>query len=61
MVNREGLKLHKTKHKKGRKHDYDVYKNNHPNTTIQVENVFNLGYFRVQNGFPNVTSVCTAI
>ena len=61
MVNREGLKLHKTKHKKGRKHDYDVYKNNHPNTPIQVEDVFDLGYMGVQNDFPTVKSVCTAI
>jgi hypothetical protein len=27
MVNSEGFILHKTDHKKGRKHDYDVYKN----------------------------------
>ena len=43
--------------KEGRKHDYDVYKNNHSITPIQVENVFNLGYCGVQNDFPNVTSV----
>ena len=52
MVNGEGLILHKTEHKKGRKHDYDVYKNNHPITPIQVENVFDLGYLGVQNDFP---------
>ena len=41
MVNNEGLiLLHKTKHNGGRKHDYDVYKNNHPITPIQVENLF---------------------
>jgi hypothetical protein len=45
MVNSEGLILHKTDHRKGRKHDYDVYKNNHPITPVQVENVFDLGYF----------------
>jgi hypothetical protein len=27
MVNTKGLILHKTQYKKGRKHDYDVYKN----------------------------------
>ena len=42
MVNNEGLiLLHKTGHKSGRKHDYDIiYKRNHPITPVQVENVF---------------------
>jgi hypothetical protein len=57
MVNSEGLILHKTGHKSGRKHDYDVYKNNHPITPVQVENVFDLGYMGVQNDFPTVKSV----
>ena len=62
MVNSEGLILHKTKHKRGRKHDYDVYKNNHPPITPpQVENVLDLGYLGVQNDFPTVKSVCTSI
>ena len=52
MVNSEGLILHKTEHKKGRKHDYDVYKNNHPITPLQVENVLDLGYLGVQNDYP---------
>ena len=52
MVNSEGLILHKTKHNGGRKHDYDVYKNNHPITPIQVENLFDLGYLGIQNDFP---------
>ena len=61
MVNSEGLiLLHKTKHKRGRKHDYDVYKNNHPITPIQVENLFDLGYLGIQNDFPTVKSVCTS-
>ena len=60
MVNSEGLILHKTKHKRGRKHDYDVYKNNHPITPIQVENLFDLGYLGIQNDFPTVKSVCTS-
>src|SRR5438067_9996065 len=32
MVNSEGLILHKTGYKKGRRHDYDIYKHNHPVT-----------------------------
>ena len=57
MINNEGLILHKTGHKSGRKHDYDIYKRNHPITPVQVENVFDLGYFGVQNDFPTVKSV----
>jgi hypothetical protein len=57
MVNSEGLILHKTKHKGVRKHDYDVYKNNHPITPIQVENLFDLDYLGIQNDFPTVKSV----
>ena len=58
MVNGEGLiLLHKTEHKKGRKHDYEIFKNNHPITPIQVENVFDLGYMGVKNDFPTVKSV----
>ncbi|HEY6885262.1 MAG TPA: transposase family protein [Nitrososphaeraceae archaeon] len=52
MVNSEGLILHKTDHRKGRKHDYDVFKNNHPITPTQVENVLDLGYLGVQNDYP---------
>jgi hypothetical protein len=57
MVNNEGLILHKTGHKSGRKHDYDIYKHNRPITPVQVENVFDLGYMGVQNDFPTVKSV----
>ena len=58
MVNGEGLiLLHKTEHKKGRKHDYEIFKNKHPITPIQVENVFDLGYMGVKNDFPTVKSV----
>jgi len=57
MVNSEGLILHKTEHKKGRKHDYDIYKNKHPTTPPQVENVLDLGYLGVQNDFPTVKYV----
>ena len=30
MVNNRGYILHKVAHKKGRRHNYDVYKENHP-------------------------------
>ena len=57
MVNSEGLVLHNTEHKKGRKHDYDVYKHNHPTTPLQVENILDLGYLGVKNDFPTVKYV----
>jgi hypothetical protein len=56
MVNSEGLILHKTAHKGGRKHDYYVYKHNHPITPSQVENVVDLGYLGIKKDFPTVKS-----
>src|SRR6476660_4751074 len=41
----------------GRIHDYEIFKNNHPITPVQVENVFDLGYMGVKNDFPTVKSV----
>ena len=52
MVNSEGLILHKTGHDRGRIHDYEIFKNKHPTTPLQVENVFDLGYIGVKNDFP---------
>jgi hypothetical protein len=39
MVNNQGFIIHKANHKKGHRHDYDVYKKNHPVTPKQVVNV----------------------
>jgi hypothetical protein len=57
MVNSEGLILHKTGHDRGRIHDYEIFKNKHPITPLQVENVLDLGYMGVKNDFPTVKSV----
>ena len=57
MVNGEGTILHKTGHEWGRIHDYGIFKNKHPITPLQVENVFDLGYIGVKNDFPTVKSV----
>jgi DDE superfamily endonuclease/Helix-turn-helix of DDE superfamily endonuclease len=57
MVNTKGLILHKTGYKRGRKHDYDIYKHNHPVTPPQVENVFDLGYLGIEKDFTTVKSV----
>ena len=45
------------RYKKGRRrHDYDVYKKNHPVTPKEVVNVFDLGYLGLATGFPEQMS-----
>ena len=56
MVNNRGLIIHRTKYKKGRRHDYDIYKENHPATPKQVVNVFDLGYLGVEKDYPEQLS-----
>ncbi len=56
MVNNRGLIIHKTGRKKGRGHDYNIYKKNHPVTPKQVVNVFDLGYLGVGKDFPDQKS-----
>jgi hypothetical protein len=55
-VNIRGYILHKVGYKKGRKHDYDIYKNNHPVIPKQVVNVIDLGYLGVEMDFPEQLS-----
>ena len=57
MVNNHGYILHKTDHKKGRRHDYDVYKKNHPITPKQVLNVVDLRIPWHRKGFPTATII----
>ncbi len=56
--NHRGYIIHKTtNHKKGKRHDYDVYKKNHPVTpSKQVLNVIDLGYLGVEKDFPEQLS-----
>ncbi len=56
MVNNHGYILHKAGYKKGRKHDYDVYKNTHPVIPKEVVNVVDLGYLGVETDFPEQLS-----
>ena len=56
MVNNPGLIIHKLNHKKGKRHDYNIYKKNHPTTPRQVVNVFDLGYLGVEKDFPGQIS-----
>ena len=57
MVNNLGFIIHKANHhKKGKKHDYDFYKKNHPVTPKQVVNVFDLGYLGIEKDYPDQLS-----
>jgi hypothetical protein len=56
MVNNHGIIIHKVNHKKGRRHDYDIYKENHPLTPKQVVNVVDLGYLGLEKDFPKQLS-----
>ena len=58
MVNKKGEILHKSnKHKKGKQHDYSVYKDEHPITSSQVENYYDLGYYGIEKDFPDLKAV----
>jgi hypothetical protein len=57
MVNTGGLILHNTGYECGRKHDYDIYKHNHPITLSHVDNIVNLGYLGIQKDYPTIKSV----
>jgi hypothetical protein len=52
MVNNRECIIHKSAKKKGKRHDYDIYKDNYPATPKQVVNVFDLGYLGVEKDFP---------
>jgi DDE superfamily endonuclease/Helix-turn-helix of DDE superfamily endonuclease len=56
MVNNRGYILHKVAHKKGKRHDYDVYKKNHPVAPKEVVTVVDLGYIGIEKDFPEQLS-----
>jgi len=51
MTNNRGLIIHKTNHNRGCRHDYNIYKNNHPVPPKQVVNVVDLGYLGIKKDF----------
>ena len=55
-VNNRGYILHKVGYKKGRRHDYDIYKNHHPVTPKQIVNMIDLGYLGIETDFPEQLS-----
>ncbi len=44
MANNKGIIINKIDHRKGRRHDYDIYKKDHPVIPKQVVTVADLGY-----------------
>jgi len=54
MVNKKGVILHKTRHIRGRRHDYDLFKEAHPSVPPEVEIGMDLGYEGVKKDFPSL-------
>lgn len=56
-ANQKGLIIYKTKHRqRGRKHDYKIYKKNHPDLPNEVISMFDLGFFGVEKDYPEQRS-----
>jgi hypothetical protein len=53
-VNSNGLIVHKTNHARGRRHDYDLFKQSHPDLPKGVRPGVDLGYDGIQNDFPEM-------
>jgi hypothetical protein len=53
-VNQNGAVIHKTKHARGRRHDYDIFKDRHPTLPNGVRPETDLGYYGIQNDFPEL-------
>lgn len=51
-ANQMGLMIYKSKHKQiGKKHDYNIYKKDHPKLPKEVVSLFDLGFLGVQKDF----------
>ncbi len=56
-ANQKGLIIYKTKHRQlGRRHDYKVYKKNHPKLPKDVLSMYDLGFLGVEKDFPEQLS-----
>jgi len=56
-VNSKGLIVHKTNHARWRRHDYDIFKRNHPSLPEKVTPVVDSGYQGIQNDFPGLNPI----
>ena len=56
-TNQKGLIIYKTKHKQiGKRHDYKIYKKNHPDIPKDIVNMFDLGFLGVEKEYPEQKS-----
>ena len=56
-VNKDGLIVHKTNHARGRRHDYDIFKQSHPKLPEGVRPGTDLGYYGIQNDFSELNPI----
>jgi hypothetical protein len=56
-VNEKGLIVHKTNHARGRRHDYDIFKQSHPKLPEGVRPGVDLGYDGIQKDFPELDAM----
>ncbi len=57
-ANQKGLLIYKTKRRqRGRRHDYRVYKKNHPDLPKDVLSMLDLGFLGVEKDFPEQKSL----
>lgn len=56
-TNQDGLITYKTRHNQmGKRHDYRIYKKNHPNLPLDVLSLYDLGFLGVEKEFPEQLS-----
>ena len=54
------LIIYKTKHKQtGKRHDYKIYKDNHPKLPNEVTSIYDLGFLGVENDYPETEIIST--
>jgi len=56
-VNVKGAIIHRTPHARGRRHDYDIFKDRHPKLPNGVRPETDLGYYGIQNDFPELEPI----
>jgi hypothetical protein len=56
-VNGKGTIIHRTPHARGRRHDYDIFKDSHPKLPNRVRPETDLGYYGIQNDFPELETI----
>jgi hypothetical protein len=56
-VNKNGAIVHKTNHARGRRHDYDIFKDSHPSLPEKVTPVVDSGYQGIQKDFPELNAM----